>query len=140
MLIAVAQQHDKSRGVDFRVENSCCPDAVCVSHPFFEHPPAPCFIRVFHYPLTSHALFQPILVWITHTKVRFVRGHVPRSQLDALSDPTKAITRTLRLDISVPLDILDTEGQQRIVLALVAVLDCYFLHVRPGLFCIERNG
>lgn len=44
----------------------------------------------------------------------------------------------LKLDISAPLDILGTEGQQRIILALVAVLDRHFLDLRPALFSIDR--
>ncbi|KAK2805564.1 hypothetical protein FQN50_006191 [Emmonsiellopsis sp. PD_5] len=101
VLLSMARKQ-APRLVDSRPEHRCCPNAIC-----------------------------PILIWATKTHVRLVRGHVPLSHLDALANPDRPISEALKLEISLPFDFLETEGQRQLLLALSALLDNYFLTFRP---------
>lgn len=85
-----------------------------------------------HQRLLTHAQFQPLLIWVDNTALRFVRAHVPRSHLDALADPTKPIIDTLRVEISQPLNMQEREDQIRLMFCLAALLDQHFLVFRPA--------
>lgn len=66
------------------------------------------------------------------TYIRFIRGHIPYSHLDALIDLSKPLSEILKLDVSQPINMRNPEDQSQLVLFLVAFLDHYFLYFRPA--------
>ncbi|KAK2794432.1 hypothetical protein FQN50_009914 [Emmonsiellopsis sp. PD_5] len=102
-LIAMAQQQRLRLQSGNQAIDRCCSSAVC-----------------------------PVLIWVTNTNVRFIRGHVPLSYLATFDNPMSPLPAVLKLEISPPMDMLKADDQPQIFLSLTALLDQYFRCFRPG--------
>ncbi|KMU92507.1 hypothetical protein CIHG_10241 [Coccidioides immitis H538.4] len=74
---------------------------------------------------------RSVLIWVTNTSVRFVRGHVSLSYLDMLAHPAMPVSEAFKLEMSPPMDLLMIHDQRLIFLSLTALLDQYFRSFRP---------
>lgn len=124
LLLAAAQKQAQRLPNTHWSENKCCANAICVSHLLFMHPTSPVD--------ANNLRYQPLLIWAAGPHLRFVRGHVPYSHLDALKDPTEPFSEVLKLEISPALDVLEEQDQPQILYYLAALLDQYFSIFRPS--------
>ncbi|WEW61273.1 hypothetical protein PRK78_006763 [Emydomyces testavorans] len=75
--------------------------------------------------------FHPILITVSENKVRFIRAHVSLEYLNALANPAHPLRSDLVVEQSEDLDLLVESDRIRYLIAVTAILDEYFLGVRP---------
>ena len=74
-----------------------------------------------------------MVIAVTGRTARFVRGHIPLRYLAALTDPSRALEDTFNFEQSPELNLMDYSDRVQLMIALTAILDEYFLEIRPTL-------